>query len=131
MESNKRHSGVHMRKQRGVTMIGWIFLLTPVAIVLYAGIRVTPEYMNYYKVVQALKETANQLKSDEAMSQQSIQGAIGRRFETGYVDNVSVKDIAIRKVDTGWEMEADYESIVPLFGNLSLLMAFKTTVPIN
>ena len=39
-----------MRKQRGVTMIGWIFLLVPVAIVLYAGIRVGPEYLNYYKV---------------------------------------------------------------------------------
>ena len=44
-----------MRKQRGVTMIGWIFLLVPVAVVLYAGIRVVPEYLNYYKVVTALK----------------------------------------------------------------------------
>ena len=40
-----------MRRQRGVTMIGWIFLLIPVALVLYAGIRVGPEYLNYYKVV--------------------------------------------------------------------------------
>jgi hypothetical protein len=36
-----------MRKQRGVTTIGWIFLLAPVAVVLYAGIRVAPEYLNY------------------------------------------------------------------------------------
>ena len=39
-------------------MIGWIFLLIPMAIVLYAGIRVVPEYLNYYKVVTAMKETA-------------------------------------------------------------------------
>ena len=57
-----------MRKQRGVTMIGWIFLLIPVAVVLYAGIRVAPEYLNYYKVVTALKETASQLKGDETLS---------------------------------------------------------------
>ena len=37
-----RHREGMMRKQRGVTMIGWIFLLIPVAIVLYAGIRVGP-----------------------------------------------------------------------------------------
>ena len=49
-----------MRRQRGVTTIGWIFLLIPVALVLYAGIRVGPEYMDYYKVVQALKETATE-----------------------------------------------------------------------
>ena len=39
-------------------MIGWIFLLVPMAMVLYAGIRVGPEYLNYYKVVTAMKETA-------------------------------------------------------------------------
>ena len=120
-----------MRKQRGVTMIGWIFLLVPVAIVLYAGIRVAPEYLNYYKVVQALKETATQLKGDDTVSQATIRIAIERRFDTGYVDEPSAKEIAIAKGDTGWTMTADYEKSVPLFGNLYLLMVFKTTTVIN
>jgi hypothetical protein len=120
-----------MRKQRGVTMIGWIFLLVPVAIVLYAGIRIAPEYLNYYKVVQALKETASQLKNDEALSQSSIRSSIERRFDTGYVDEPKVKDIEIAKGETGWTMTADYEKTVPLFGNLYLLMNFKTTEAIN
>ena len=75
-----------MRKQRGVTMIGWIFLLVPVAVVLYAGIRVAPEYLNYYKVITALKETASQLKGDETLSPATIRSAIEKRFDTGYVD---------------------------------------------
>lgn len=120
-----------MRKQRGVTMIGWIFLLAPMAVVLYALIRVGPEYMGYYKVVTAMKEAASQLKSDEALNQQSIMAAVGRRFESGYVDNITAGDIVIRKADAGWEMTADYEKTVPLFGNLHLLMAFKKTVVIN
>ena len=44
-----------MRRQRGVTFIGWLFLLAPLAVMLYAGIRVGPEYLNYYKVLTALK----------------------------------------------------------------------------
>ena len=33
-----------MRKyQRGVTFIGWIILMIPIAIVFYAGIRLTPD----------------------------------------------------------------------------------------
>ena len=120
-----------MRKQRGVTMIGWIFLLTPVAVVLYAGIRVGPEYLNYYKVITAMKETASTLKSDEALSPVAIRGALEKRFDTGYVDEPNVKDIVVAKGESGWSMTADYEKAVPLFGNLYLLMAFKNTVVIN
>jgi len=120
-----------MRRQRGVTMIGWVFLLTPVAIVLYAGIRVGPEYLNYYKVVQALKTTATQLKSDEALSPASIRSALERRFDTGYIDEPKVSEIEIAKGDAGWQMTADYEKAVPMFGNLFLLMEFKQTVVIN
>jgi uncharacterized protein DUF4845 len=120
-----------MRRQRGVTMIGWIFLLTPIAVVIYAGIRVGPEYLNYYKVVQALKETATALKSDETLSPATIRSAIEKRFDTGYVDEPSAKDIIITKADEGWTMQADYEKTVPMFGNLYLLMAFNESVVIN
>lgn len=120
-----------MRKQRGVTMIGWIFLLVPIGIVLYAGIRLAPEYLNHYKVVTAMKETANQLKSDDTLNPQSIRSGLEKRFDTGYVEVPTVKDIGVSKTDAGWEMVADYERTVPLFGNLHLLMVFKETVVIN
>ena len=120
-----------MRKQRGVTMIGWIILLIPVAIVLYAGIRVGPEYFDYYKVVTAMKETASALQSDTTLSQTSIRTALQKRFDTGYVETVTAKDVAVNKVEEGWEMTAEYESAVDLFGNLSLLMDFSKTVTIS
>ena len=108
-------------------MIGWFFLLTPMAIVLYAGIRVVPEYLNYYKVVTALKETAASARSDEALSPATFRKAINARFDTGYVDEPTADQILIKKEDSGWSLTADYEKVVPLFGNLHLLMAFKTT----
>jgi hypothetical protein len=120
-----------MRKQRGVTMIGWIFLLLPVAIVVYAGIRVVPEYLNYYKVLTALKETASQLKGNEVMSPTAIHGALEKRFDTGYVDEPRAKEIIVTKIDGGWSMTADYEKTVPMFGNLHLLLVFKKTVDLN
>ena len=52
-----------MRKQRGVTMIGWIFLLIPVAIVVYAGIRVGPVYYEYFKLTSAIESTAKELRA--------------------------------------------------------------------
>ena len=120
-----------MRKQRGVTMIGWIFLLVPVAVVVYAGIRVAPEYLNYYKVITALNETASQFKGDDSASPATLRSAIEKRFDTGYVDEPRAKDIVVTKSDEGWTMTADYEKTVPMFANLHLLMVFKTTVVIN
>jgi len=120
-----------MRRQRGVTMIGWIFLLVPVALVLYAGLRVGPEYLNYYKVVTAMKETASQLKSDEALTSTTVFSALEKHFDTGYIDKPTAKEILIRKGAKGWEMEADYEATEPMFGNLYFLMSFKSTVVIN
>ena len=120
-----------MRKQRGVTMIGWIILLIPVVITLYAALRVVPEYLNYYKVVTAMEETASKLKSDETLSPQTIRNALARRFDTGYIEEPKVLEIEVKKGDAGWEMTADYEKPVKLFGNLNLLLEFNKTVVID
>jgi len=120
-----------MRKQRGVTMIGWIFLLAPMAVVAYAGLRVGPEYLNYYKVLTAMKETATKLKSDGALSPASIRSALQRRYDTGYIDFPATKDIVVTKVDGVWIMTAEYESTVPMFGNLYITLAFNKSVPIG
>jgi len=51
------HGEILMRhRQRGITFIGWIVLLIPVASVGYAGIRVVPVYLNYMKVAKALEQ---------------------------------------------------------------------------
>ena len=120
-----------MRKQRGVTMIGWIFLLIPMAIVLYGGIRVGPEYFDYYKLVTAMKETASALESDESLTPASIRSALQKRFDTGYVEAVKSSEVNISKVEDGWEMTAEYESAVDLFGNMSILLDFTKTVSIT
>jgi hypothetical protein len=119
-----------MRKQRGVTMIGWIILLIPIVIVLYAGLRVGPEYFNYYKLRTAMEETATKLKSDETLSPKTIRSALERRFNTGYID-MKASELEITKVENGWQMAADYDSEVKLFGNLYLTMAFEHTTLIT
>ena len=50
-------------RQLGVTALGWLILLTPFAIVFYAGIRLAPVYLNYMKVAKAIDQAGNELKS--------------------------------------------------------------------
>jgi hypothetical protein len=118
------------RRQHGVTMIGWIFLLIPVALVGYAALRIGPEYFMYYKVVNAMEKTASGLKGDETLNPQAIRQALDKHFDTGYVDGIDVADIGVTKGENGWVMAADYEKTVPVFANLYLLMQFKKSVVI-
>jgi hypothetical protein len=120
-----------MRKQRGVTMIGWIFLLIPVAIVVYAGIRVGPAYYEYYKVVSAIEASAAELKTEETLTPAGIRKSLQRRFDTSYVYNIKADELEVTRSDAGWVVNVVYDQEVPMFWNLLLLLRFDKTVPIN
>jgi hypothetical protein len=114
-------------RQRGVTVLGWLFLLTPLVIVVYAGVRLVPVYLNYMKVVRALDLVA----SDSAGNNdpRSILNTIDKHFEIDMVEYPTYKDIKVTRADSGgWKVEAAYDDEVPLFANLSLRVVFDKVV---
>jgi hypothetical protein len=119
------------RTQRGVTALGWVVLLIPVAIVLYAGIRIAPVYLNYTKVARSMSQAADQLKAEENLTPNLIRGALGKRFDIESIEYPSVKDIAVLRTEGHWSMQAQYEDLAPLFSNVSLLVKFDKTVLIG
>lgn len=114
-------------RQQGVTAIGWLVLLTPFAIVLYAGIRLAPVYLNYMKVVRALDVAASTAKSSSGDST-AIRTAIDRHFEIDMVEYPTTKDIKIRREGGAWVIEAKYDDEAPLFANVSLHVTFDKIV---
>jgi len=117
-------------RQLGVTAIGWLFLLTPVAIVVYAGIRLTPVYLNYMKVVKAMEGTVSEMKSG-GVSPQSIRTSINKHFEIDMVDYPTIEDMKITKDGESWVVESQYDDDAPLFANLSLHVTFDKKVKIG
>jgi hypothetical protein len=117
--------------QRGVTFIGWLILLVPLAILVYAGIRITPIYLNYYKVVQALEQVATESRGSAQVDPALIRATLDKRFDVGYVDHPTAKDIDIHRDGDRWVAVADYEDLAPLFGNVSILMQFKKQVDLQ
>lgn len=115
-------------RQAGITMIGWIVLLTPLAIVLYAGIRLAPFYLNHMKVVKALDQTAQEFKGDTGANAQLIRNSLARRFDIDMINNPKDTDIEVRKAGSGWDLATDYEQVVPLAGNVQLLVVFQKRV---
>jgi len=117
-------------RQRGVTAIGWLFLLTPVAIVVYAAIRAAPVYLNYMKVAKAMDQAGSELKAGGA-SPQTIRATIDKHFEIDMVDYPTTKDMKITKDGGSWIVESQYDDEAPLFANLSLHVTFDKKVKIG
>ena len=117
-------------RQKGVTAIGWLFLLTPLAIVIYAGIRLAPVYLNYMKVVKAMEGSVTELKASGA-SPQSIRTTIDKHFEIDMVEYPTTKDMKITKDGNAWVVESQYDDDAPLFANLSLHVTFDKKVRIG
>ncbi|HWW81446.1 MAG TPA: DUF4845 domain-containing protein [Steroidobacteraceae bacterium] len=120
-----------MRKhQRGVTAIGWLFLLIPVAICVYAGIRIGPLYLNYFSVVHNLNLIAGEIDNGSANAA-TIRASIERHFTTDYIDYPSVKDLQITRDNGNWKIEANYDDQAPLFANVAILVTFDKTVKLK
>jgi hypothetical protein len=117
-------------RQLGVTFIGWLFLLTPLAIVVYAGIRLTPLYLNYMKVAKAMDQVGGELKAS-GVNPQSIRNTIDRHFEIDMVDYPTTKDMKITRDGPAWVVESRYDDDAPLFGNISLHVTFDKVVRVG
>ena len=66
-------------RQKGMTFIGLLFVLAMAGVILYAGIRVAPLYLNYMKVAKAMDAVATEVKGDNP-DPGVIRGLIDRHF---------------------------------------------------
>jgi hypothetical protein len=120
-----------MRKhQRGVTMIGWLILFIPIAIVFYAGIRLSPLYLNYMKVVHSLEAVASEVSND-GQTVDGLRNQIGKHFQVESVDYPDIKDLKIKRDNGTWTIEANYDDQAPLFANLAILITFDKIVKLK
>jgi hypothetical protein len=115
--------------QRGVTFIGWLCLLVPVAIVVYSGIRLAPIYLNYMRVSKSLAQLASESKG-ETNTADALRTALDKHFNIEGITKPDVKDIDIHREGGHWVAVGDYEDLAPLFGNVSLLVQFHKQVDI-
>jgi Domain of unknown function (DUF4845) len=115
-----------IRRQRGVTFIGWLFLLIPVAILGYVGIRLVPIYLNYMRVAHSVEQTAAEMKVDEVgtLTPLLIRATLSKHFDIESITFPDVKDVTVTRDGAGWAIEAKFEDAAPLFGNISMVVDF-------
>ena len=118
------------RYQRGVTFIGWVILMIPMALVFYAGVRLTPVYLNYMKVRHTLEAVAAEVPN-EGQTADGIRNAVVKHFIVDEVDYPTARDIKVVRDNGVWTLEANYDDQAPLFANVAILVTFDKTVKLK
>ena len=119
------------RKQQGITMLGWIVLLIPVALVVYAGIRLAPVYLNYYRVMRTVSQVAQEAKGDETTNANTLRNALDKRLDIESIEFPDIKDFVIKRDGQQWVIEVSYEEPIPFIYNISLLATFNKSARVG
>jgi hypothetical protein len=120
-------------RQKGITFIGWIFLLAPLVMVVFAAIKVTPLYLNYMKVAKAMSQVAEENAGESAVTQQTLRVALQGRFDIEDVDYPTPRDITMTREggEGGWVMQIEYDDTATLFSGISLQVHFDKSVVVK
>ncbi|MEY3808109.1 MAG: hypothetical protein RI893_1085 [Pseudomonadota bacterium] len=115
------------KRQQGLTLISIIFILGLIGFFVMLTLKVVPVYLDHGKVKSAL----DALKASPDLATKSefeIRDSLNKRFNINYVYDVKKEDITIIKHGNYVKVDIEYETVVKLVANLSLLAEFHDTI---
>ena len=114
-------------KQRGITLIGFIFVLSFAIFIAFIGMKIGPIYMEYYSVVSAMNGVASE-RGSANLSPYDVRVKVLNRLYVSYsAENVKEKHIKIVRKN-GVHLRIAYEVRKPVMGNLDVVAMFDKTV---
>jgi len=113
-----------MRRQLGVTLIGFIFMAALVAALGIIAFRAIPIYNEYFTVKKILKSINTE--ASEA-TPADIRKQFDLKASADYVYDIKSRDLDITKESGRVVVSVTYSKTVPLFGNVSLLFDFEAS----
>ena len=123
MSLNYMEKGRRRRQQAGMTTLGLVILVTFVGLFAFAGIRLTPVYLNYMKVAGVVEGVGQEFDNTGA-SRSAIRSSVSRRFDIESVGVIVAKDVKVTAVDGGFVVAAVYSLKATFIANVSFVVDF-------
>lgn len=119
---------MNIRKEKGLTLIGFVIVLAIVLLFAYAGMRLVPMYLEYHALVNAMQKlekdpTAKSMPAHKI--KQSIQMSLWASYAS---NNIKNEHIRISKKSDGVNVRVAYEVRKDFIGNVDLIGSFDRTV---
>lgn len=115
------------RKQGGLTLIGFMIVLSIVIFVAFIGMKIVPIYMEYYSVVSAMNGVASE-RGSANLSPYDVRVKVLNRLYVSYsAENVKEQHIKLTR-GNGVNLRIAYEVRKPVIGNLDVVAKFDRSV---
>ena len=113
-------------QQRGLTMIGFLFVAFVLVMVAMLGMKLVPAYIEFFSVKKILA-TMGQDSDLKSKSNAEIRSDFIKRANVGYVTVVKPEDLSIDRRGGTLVISAEYEFRSKLVGNTSLVVDFSAS----
>ncbi len=107
-----------MQKQKGMTFIGLVLVVAAVVSIAVVGMKVAPAYGEFGSIKKAVKKAAS-----EGSSKKEIADSFNKAVVIDNIKQVTSNDLVINN----GVVSVDYQVVIPLVANASILLDFSAT----
>ncbi|MGH8688677.1 MAG: DUF4845 domain-containing protein [Burkholderiales bacterium] len=110
-------------RQRGVTLMGLLFVSFIIVIIALLGMRLAPSYIEYYTIKKAVTGVASETRGRGATIS-DVRRLFDNRQAIDDFKSVSAADLEITKDGNDYALSASWRREVPLFSNIGIYIDF-------
>lgn len=118
-----------MHNQRGLSLLGFIFVLVLVLFFTYIGIKLVPIYLNHWSLMSEVRAVASEPGSANKPPN-TIRRELQNRFNISYVEHVKPQHISIERGDQV-RLVVQYNVEQHLIGNIDAVIRFNSAEPLR
>ncbi|MEP7276116.1 MAG: DUF4845 domain-containing protein [Betaproteobacteria bacterium] len=112
------------RSQRGLTILGFLFVAAVVVTAALVGFRVFPAYVEYFAVKKALEQSMEESPTGNI---QEVRRAFDRKTSAGYIESVRPSDVQVSRDGNRLVASVAWQRVLHMVGNASILLDFDVS----
>jgi hypothetical protein len=131
--STEVQGGDSMKRQSGITLIGFVIMLVIAAFFIYTAMKLVPAYIDYFNVAKAMNTVASQSESG-GMSPEEIRRQLDTQQLSQYFADEDIAAGNVHVVSTangGATLKLSYDKKIPWIYNIDFLLHFEKSVPLR
>ncbi|HET7610977.1 MAG TPA: DUF4845 domain-containing protein [Rhodanobacteraceae bacterium] len=122
-----------MKRQSGITLIGFIIVLAVAAFFIYTAMKLVPAYIDYFNVAKAMNTVASQTAAS-AMSPEEIRRQLDTQQLSQYFadEDIAAGNVHVQRTPNGGSsLKLSYDKRIPWIYNIDFLLHFEKSVPLQ